>query len=83
MSDDELTLEKLRATIAPFKPAPRMPRWKDLTWAGRNMVERQIDATENQIVRGAMREAYYCDDDQCPYHGVTPVTGEPGAGSEE
>jgi hypothetical protein len=67
--NDNLTLDKLRATMASFKPAPKMPRWKDLTWPQRNMVEREIDATENQVVRGAMREAYYCSDDDCPYHG--------------
>lgn len=70
MNNDELTIEKLRAVIAPFKPAPRMPRWKDLTWAQRNMVEREIDATENRVARESMREAYYCPDDDCPYHGA-------------
>jgi hypothetical protein len=67
--DDELTLEKLHAVIDGLKPVPKMPRWKDLTWPQRNMVEREIDATEHQIIREAMREAYYCEDDNCPYHG--------------
>jgi hypothetical protein len=69
MADDELTYKKLKATIDSFKPPPKMPRWKDLTWAQRNMVEREIEATENTVIRGAMREAYYCEDDDCPQHG--------------
>jgi hypothetical protein len=67
---DNLTVEKLRAAIDSFKPVPPMPRWKDLTWAQRNMVLREIDATEHPIARGAMREAFYCDADDCPHHGV-------------
>lgn len=76
---DELTLDKLRATLQSFKPAPPMPRWKDLTWAQRNMVEREINATESQIVREAMREAYHCADDDCPYHrrAANAALGEP------
>lgn len=61
--DDELTVEKLRAVLDSFKPIPKMPRWKDLTWAQRNMIEREIDATENVVVREAMRASYYRDDD--------------------
>lgn len=60
---DELTYEKMKAVIDSFKPVPKMPRWKDLTWAQRNMVEREIDATESQIVRESMRASYYRDDD--------------------
>lgn len=70
MGDDNLTIDKLRATLASFTSLPKMPRWKDLTWAQRQMVEREIDTTENLIVRGAMRDAYYCEDDDCPYHGT-------------
>lgn len=69
MSHDELTLEKLQAAANLLKPTPRMPRWKDLAWAQRHVVEREIDATENVVVRQSMREAYYCADDHCPYHG--------------
>lgn len=71
MTDDDLTYEKLAATIASFKPAPKMPRWKDLTWAQRNMVEREIEATESLVIRGAMWDAYWCEDDNCPQHGST------------
>ena len=63
----ELTLERLQAAMREIGPAPRMPRWKDLTWAQRNMVEREIDATDH-ATREAMREAYFCGDDECPYH---------------
>lgn len=66
---DELTLEKLKTAMASLKSAPKMPRWKDLTWAQRNMVEREIAATENLVVRGAMYDAYWCEDDNCPQHG--------------
>src|SRR5690606_18754808 len=60
---DNLTLEKLRAVMDSLRPVPKMPRWKDLTWAQRNMVEREIAATESLIVREAMRASYYRDDD--------------------
>jgi hypothetical protein len=63
MSDDELTLERLEAAMRALPPPPQMPRWKDLTWAQRNMVEREINATENQLIRGALRAEYYRDDD--------------------
>jgi hypothetical protein len=66
---DELTYDKLKTVMDSLKPAPRMPRWKDLTWAQRNMVEREIAATESQFVRDAMREAFYCADDDCQFHG--------------
>ena len=77
---EELTLDTLRETIRSFRPSPQMPRWKDLTWAQRNMVEREINATENQVVRGAMREAYYCADDQCPYHAQAARTDDAAGG---
>ena len=60
---DELTLERLKALFQQLKPMPKMPRWKDLTWPQRNMIEREIDATENTVVREAMRANYYRDDD--------------------
>ncbi len=59
----ELTLETMQALIRSMKPMPKMPRWKDLTWAQRNMIEREIDATENCVVREAMRANYYRDED--------------------
>lgn len=65
----ELTLDKLRAAIQSIGPMPPMPRWKDLTRAQRNMVEREIDTTKNPSVRNAMWEAYYCANDDCPWHG--------------
>jgi hypothetical protein len=74
---DELTLEKMRTTMRALGPAPKMPRWKDLTWAQRNMVEREIEATESQFVRGALWEAYYCQDGCCPRHGPVPAGGQP------
>lgn len=71
---DNLTLEKLLSTIRSFKPVPQMPRWKDLTWAQRNMVEQEIRATESPLVRNAMWANYYRDDD----HAARPATGELG-----
>jgi len=60
---NELTVEKLVALADQFKPYPRMPRWKDLTWAQRNEVEREIWSTTDPLVRGAMQADYYRDED--------------------
>jgi hypothetical protein len=79
----ELTLDKMRAAMRDFRPAPRMPRWKDLTWAQRNMVEHEIEATDNAFIRGGMWEAYYCQDDDCPWHGPVPAGGQPAPAREE
>lgn len=64
MSDSELTFAKMMAVVEQFRPVPKMPRWKDLTWAQRRFVEHEIDATENLLVRESMRASYYRDDDE-------------------
>lgn len=76
---DELTLEKLKTVMASLKPVPKMPHWKDLTWAQRNMVEQEIAATENFVIRGAMWDAYWCEDDDCPSHGSGAMSAPSGA----
>lgn len=63
MSDnDTLTTEKLLAVAANMVPSPEMPRWADLTWAQRNLVEREIAATADPFVRDVMRRNFY----RCP-----------------
>ena len=79
---EELTLEKMVAVMRAIGPPPKMPRWKDLTWAQRNMVEREIEATENAFIRRSMWEAYYCHDDNCPWHRSDPSDRQPAPARE-
>lgn len=62
--DNELTLDKLQTAMDSIKSVSKMPRWKDLTWAQRNIVEREIAAIEDPFIRRVMWWNYYDEEEK-------------------